>query len=75
MMLIRLSGVFSIMLLASGPASALTMDDCIPLNNDLKATSLEEHLFGGAPGSEDLVIRRGFVLGYDNERRVPAWAA
>ncbi len=74
-MLIRMSGVFSVMLLASAPASALTLDDCIPLNNDLKAASLEEHLFGGAPDTGDLIVRRGFVLGYDEDRRVPAWAA
>ena len=36
---------------------------------------LEEHVYGGLPGGDSVLVRNGFVLAYDPVRRVPSWVA
>ncbi len=64
----------SILLSLSTPVFALGLNDCVPLNNALAVASIEEHLFGGAPDDRTPLPRRAYVLAYDIEHKVPAWA-
>lgn len=36
---------------------------------------IEEHVFGGLPGLQDIDVRHGYVRGYLPEGRVPLWVA
>jgi len=36
---------------------------------------LDEHVFGGLPSDDSVFIRRGYVMSYDQTRRVPSWVA
>jgi endonuclease G len=49
--------------------------DCPALEGNEKAALLQEHLFGGAPSSGTILIRRGYAMEYDAARRVPRWIA
>ena len=48
---------------------------CPALSEEDKSALVAEHLFGGAPSSGAILIRRGYVTEYDAARRVPRWAA
>ena len=59
-------------------ASALRLQDCVPLSDKLAAQSRDEHMFGGRPDTahqSQLFERRAFVVAYDEKKKVPAWAA
>lgn len=45
------------------------------LSSGQKQELLDEHLYGVAPGSGELYVRRAYVLAYDEENLVPKWVA
>jgi len=55
-----------------GTAHAQT---CPTLTLPQKAALLNLHVFGGLPSRGDVLIRRAYILSYDEEHRVPRWAA
>lgn len=59
-------------LLGAAQASA---DECPPLSADQKRDLIAEHVFGGLPSSQEVLVRRGYVTAHDLDRRVPRWAA
>ena len=36
---------------------------------------IEEHVYGGLPDEGPVLVRNGYVLSYDPDRRVPSWVA
>jgi len=50
-------------------------DDCPTLTDQQREGLLEEHVFGGAPTNDPLLVRRGYVTSFDAEHRVPRWTA
>ncbi len=36
---------------------------------------IEEHVFGGLPSEDDLMVRTAYVLDYDADRKAPRWVA
>ena len=36
---------------------------------------IAEHVFGGLPGDDSVLVRNGFVLAYNPDFRVPSWVA
>jgi len=55
-----------------GAAQAQT---CPDLTLPQRAALLDFHVYGDLPGDGDVLVRRGYVLSYDQKRRVPRWAA
>jgi endonuclease G len=60
--------------LSLSPAIAVAQP-CPDLSAFAKARLIEEHVFGGLPSEGDVLVRRGYVLSYDDAHRVPRWAA
>lgn len=52
-----------------------TADNCPILSPTQKAQLVEHHVFGGLPSEGDILVRRGYILSYDETHRVPRWAA
>lgn len=69
--------VISVALVALGCTSFVAADPqgCPAMTPDQTELSLGEHMFGGVPWDQPVQIRRGFVMGFDSEHNVPAWAA
>ena len=56
----------------SEPAAA---EDCPALSSVSRAQLIERHVLGGLPSEDNVLVRRGYVLSYDEAHRVPRWAA
>jgi endonuclease G, mitochondrial len=54
---------------------SLALENCPQLSESAERRLIEEHLFGGAPSGDDLLVRRPYVAAYDAEHRVPRWVA
>ena len=64
-----------IALCLSALAGNAAADTCPILSPTEKAQLVEHHVFGGLPSEGDVLVRRGYVLSYDETHRVPRWAA
>lgn len=49
--------------------------ECRDLTPQERTASIEEHVYGGLPSEDGLLVRRGYVTAYDSEHRVPDWSA
>lgn len=61
----------------STPANALSMKDCL-LDPSEEIESRREHIYGGRPdgtSATELYERRGYVITYNEDLKVPVWAA
>jgi endonuclease G len=47
----------------------------IAFAQDETADLIKEHVYGGLPSSDDLMVRTAYVLDYDAERKSPRWVA
>lgn len=52
----------------------MRLKDC-KLNTLQITSSIDEHVYGGAPDDSELHAKRAYVLSYNNEQLVPKWAA
>ncbi len=48
---------------------------CSQLTEQQASDALELHTYGGLPSDNDVYVRRAYVTEYDEEHRVPRWAA
>lgn len=48
---------------------------CPALSAERQADLLAEHLYGGPPSDDALLVRRAYVTAYDADHRVPRWTA
>ena len=62
------------LVLSCSPATAVAQP-CPDLSPVDKTQLIEQHVFGGLPSEGDVLVRRGYVLSYDETHRVPRWAA
>lgn len=42
---------------------------------DEERAAIHEHVYGGLPATDNVYLRRGYVLGYNATTRTPAWVA
>ena len=68
----RVSAIIFGLISLAGTASAQSCPDLSPVQ---RAQLIERHVFGGLPSEGDVLVRRGYVLSYDEAHRVPRWAA
>lgn len=50
-------------------------NDCPQLSPERSSELISEHIYGGAPTSDPVLVRRGYVTSYDSVHRVPRWTA
>ncbi len=57
---------------------ALLLQNGASLAQDFTADQqdlIDEHVFGGLPSSDNILVRNAYVMSYNNERRVANWVA
>src|SRR3546814_13073466 len=54
---------------------AAQAEQCPPLSQTKRNQLIKEHVYGGAPSTGAIFVRRGYVTVYDAEHRVPYWTA
>jgi len=67
--------VFPGVILASVICGTAWAQDCRSLSDSEKADALATHVFGGLPSDNTPLIRRGYVMEYDDRFRTPRWAS
>lgn len=60
--------------LSVAPTGALAQE-CPSLSPSEQAAAVRTHVFAGLPSTDHVLVRRGYVMSYDDVRRVPRWAA
>ena len=61
-------------LCSNSQAASLKLSDCA-LTTEQQSNSIQEHLKYGPLDSSKLYPRRGYVMAYNTEQKVPAWVA
>lgn len=56
-------------------SSTAFANDCPVLTPQQTSELVNEHVYGGAPTDDPVLVRRGYVTSYDSEHRVPRWTA
>ncbi len=56
-------------------ASAQAQADCKITSASAKSKLIKEHVLGGVPSENKLLVRRGYVTDYDVKHRIPIWTA
>lgn len=64
---------FLLACLASSEAAYLIADVVTLIAPE--ADLITEHMYGGVPAGEAIMVRNAYVISYDHERRVPKWVA
>jgi endonuclease G len=72
MLITRLLMIIALFVSFAPPIVAQT---CLPMTVTEQANSLQTHIYGGISASGSAVARRGYVMEYDADHRVPRWAA
>jgi endonuclease G len=57
--------------------SASVFSDPVDLNNlsSEQQSLIDEHIYGGIPGTENIHIRKGYILNYNPTTKTPDWVA
>jgi len=66
--------LISLLIAFSSSSAALSLNDC-KLDTLQAKSSIQEHVFGGAPDDTEIYGKRAYALSYNNEQLVPRWAA
>jgi len=69
--MLRLLAVLTALILSSTAFA----NDCPVLTPQQTSELVNEHMYGGAPTYDPILVRRGYVTSYDSEHRVPRWTA
>ncbi len=54
---------------------AYAQADCKITSAATKNKLINEHVLGGVPSKNNLLVRRGYVTDYDDDHRIPIWTA